>query len=109
MLKDTVKKLYEAMNARDDGAASALLSADFTEHDPKTPGGKEGFFARCADFYGDEEIKLEIIEIFEDKEGCVCAYVKAKKDGVTVFRVADIFRVEDGLITEQWSMRQKAV
>ena len=106
MAKEIVKKLYEATNARDKAAAEALLREDFTQHDANSPAGKAGYFAKCADLWDDPAVRLEIAEIFQDAEGNVCAYVKAKKDGVTVIRIADIFEVRDGLVAAQWSMRQ---
>lgn len=107
MTKTVVLKLYEALNARDTAAVEALLADDYTEHNAKAPAGKEGFFARSADFFADPGILFEVVECFEDGAGRAVAYAKAKKDGVTVLRTADVYAVAGGKVTDRWSMRQK--
>ncbi len=107
MTKTVVLKLYEALNARDTAAVEALLADGYTEHHAKVPAGKEGFFARSADFLADPGIHFQVVECFENGDGRAVVYAKAKKDGVTVFRTADVYAVDGGKVTDRWSMRQK--
>ena len=108
MAKEVVKRLYSLMNEGKIDELKSLFADNFIEHGCESTAGVEAFLAVNEDFFSQSGVKFEIIECFESKNGEVAAYVKAKKNGVTVFRTADIYCAADGLITDHWTIRQDA-
>ena len=96
-----IRRLYNAMNERDEAAVRALLAEDFVMHREGCPAGAEGFFAAYECFYNIPDAYFNPVLCF-GSGNAAAAYTKAVVEGKTVFRTADRFRLEGGKVTEAW-------
>jgi predicted SnoaL-like aldol condensation-catalyzing enzyme len=92
--------------------ADQYLRADYIQHNPQIPGGRDGFVSYFTDLNNRLEqlnatISGEIEHVIAegDKVMVVVAY-EVKGPIALKFRAADLFRVQDGLIAEHWDVRQ---
>lgn len=82
-----------------------LLHADFREHSPGNPSGRDAF----VEFLADSPVasaQLEIKRIITDDEYAVVHYHMILPDDPRGRAVVDIWRLVDGRITEHWDVVQ---
>lgn len=85
-----------------DGLAS-VLREDFIEHSPSTPSGRDAWLAWLKE---NATGRIELRRVIGDEEYVVAHYHLVTEDGTDGLAVADIWRFEDGLITEHWDVVQ---
>lgn len=92
--------------------AERYLHNDYIQHNPKIPGGREGFVSYFT------ELNTQLEQMNATIEGEI-EHVIAEDDHVMIviayridgpikvrFRAADLFRVENGKIAEHWDVRE---
>ncbi len=92
--------------------APDYLHVDYIQHNPKIPGGLDGFVAYFTELNAqlnqmNATIEGDIEHIIAEDEH-VMVVIAYKIDGpIEVrFRAADLFRVADGKIAEHWDVRE---
>ena len=106
--KAVVRQLYERVfNAHDVDAADRLLRADYIQHNPGIPTGREGFKTIFRDvFKVVPDARVQILHIVAEGDLVVVHVLnRGTPSGATApIEMAgfDLFRVQDGLIAEHW-------
>lgn len=103
-------KIREALDARTGnnfGAISALVTDDVEWHEigrEEPFRGRDAVMARLADRYADYKVEQGLHDVLSNDHHAVAFWgVTATRDGKTLsFRMAEIFEIHDGKITERW-------
>jgi len=105
--KALVLDLYENVIAGGDVArADQLLRADYIQHNPNVPTGREGFKAYFAELHEQVDIALEVLDIRADGD-MVMIHVRqivTTSVGEIAIIAYDRFRIEDGKVAEHWDV-----
>ena len=93
-------------------AADEYMRPDYIQHNPKAPGGLEGFKAYFKKI-GERSKRMRMVQHHEINhvvaEGdFVVVFASTKLKGIigTEFKYADLFRLQDGLLAEHWDVLQ---
>jgi predicted SnoaL-like aldol condensation-catalyzing enzyme len=106
--KEVVQNFYkDVFIGKDADAASRYLKSDFVQHNPRIPGGLDGFRTFFRDAFKEQpaDLKIELLHVIA--EGDLVA-VHTRFSGTapdhTHFEVPgfDLYRVKDGKIAEHW-------
>ncbi|HET6763973.1 MAG TPA: nuclear transport factor 2 family protein, partial [Longimicrobiaceae bacterium] len=106
--KAVVRQLYERVfNGHDVDAADRLLRADYIQHNPNIPTGREGFKATFRDVFKlVPDARVQILHMVAEGDLVVVHVLNSGTPGGTSEPVQaagfDLFRIQDGLIAEHW-------
>ncbi|MFD9546958.1 nuclear transport factor 2 family protein [Nocardia salmonicida] len=87
------------------GVLRELLHADFVEHSPGNPSGRDAFI----EFIGKAPVaaaRLDIKRVITDDDYAVVHYHMVAPGDDRGTAVIDVWRLVDGLITEHWDVVQ---
>ncbi|GAB2615266.1 nuclear transport factor 2 family protein [Streptomyces capparidis] len=86
-------------------ALREVLAEDFLDHSPGNPSGRDAFveFVAASPTAG---ARLELARVVADDQYVVAHYRMTPAAGEDAVAVVDIWRLEDGLITEHWDVVQ---
>ncbi|MFE3225885.1 nuclear transport factor 2 family protein [Nocardia sp. NPDC059228] len=91
--------------AGDHAVLADVLAEDFIEHSPDNPSGREAFIAHITNAPV-ARAHLEIARVIADHRYVVVHYRMDTGDRTGGDAVADIWRLDDGRITEHWDVVQ---
>jgi predicted SnoaL-like aldol condensation-catalyzing enzyme len=106
--KNLIKDFYDNFfNGHDVESALKYVREDYKQHNPGVSQGREALMKAFKQKFIDEPtFKLEIQMIIEDKD-IIAVYLKnVNPDGTTRCRIVDIYRIEDGKLSEHWDVLQ---
>ncbi len=105
--KALVVELYEAVIAGGDIArADRLLAADYVQHNPNVPTGRDGFKAYFGKIHARFKIALTIHSVIAEADMVVIHVLQRVSAGPLTIDIAamDRFRIADGRIAEHWDV-----
>ena len=105
VVRDFCEVAFNAKNPAD--AAQQFIGAQYIQHNPSAPDGKEGFVEFATAYVTQvPDLNLEIRQMIAEDDMVVAhSLLKASPaDAGTV--VVDIFRLEEGRIVEHWDVMQ---
>jgi predicted SnoaL-like aldol condensation-catalyzing enzyme len=107
--KRAVLQFYEAaINQKDFEAASKFLGPHYIQHNPNAADGAEGLKAFLA-FLREKfpNYHSDIKRVFADGDYVILHVHNVPTPGARGNAIIDIFRLDDGKVTEHWDVRQE--
>lgn len=95
---------YDEYRIRD--AFEAYVHPGYVQHNPSIPDGREAAIAFLEPKFGAGAVVLDVKRIIVDGAYAVLHIQPRPDGGAPSAAVADIYRVEDGLIVEHWDVLQ---
>jgi predicted SnoaL-like aldol condensation-catalyzing enzyme len=107
--KQTVLAFYQsAINNKDFTAASALVHPTYTQHNPRISDGHDGlreFITTLATDF--PHLHADVRRLFADHDHVIAHTHAVRVPGGPATAIIDIFRLDNGLITEHWDVMQQ--
>lgn len=106
--KDLIKNFYEEVfNGLDAAAAAKYVREDYIQHNPTVKQGRAGFIETFTEDFKHGFPRLEIQHIISEGD-MICVHLHGcdRVSGRPICWVADIYRVQDGLLAEHWDCIQ---
>lgn len=106
--KEVIRQFYRYFfNAHIIESADRYVKENYIQHNPGVDQGREALKSAFAEkFETHPEFRLDIQMLIAEKD-MVAVYLKnIGEDGETKCRVVDIYRLEDGMLTEHWDVLQ---
>lgn len=95
-----------AINDKDVDAALAFAGPYYKQHNPMAPDGREGLRKFVEQLRATKPtMKVDVRQAFVDGD-FVILNVHVTRDGEPNLAIAEIFRLEDGLVVEHWDRIQ---
>lgn len=106
--KELVLKFYEEVfNALDADAAAKFLKEGYIQHNPTVKNGREGFIESFREIFAGGFPYLDIQHVIcEGDMLCVHLHGLDRETKKPICWVADIYRVDNGLLAEHWDCIQ---
>lgn len=106
--KEMILRFYkDVFNALDADAAANYLKEDYIQHNPTVKNGREGFIETFREDFKRGFPYLDVQHVIcEGDMICVHHFGLDRSSKKPICRVADIYRVEDGLLAEHWDCIQ---
>lgn len=106
--KETIRRFYqEFFNEHLVEAADKYVRKDYIQHNPGVEQGRDGLKrAFAGKFETDPDFRLEIRMLIAEKDMAAVYLKNVDTEGNTKCRVADIYRLEDGMLAEHWDVLQ---
>jgi predicted SnoaL-like aldol condensation-catalyzing enzyme len=95
---------YEEYRIRE--AFLRFVHPDYVQHNPGIPDGRDSAIAFLEPKFGSGAVALDVRRIIVDGPYAVLHIMPRPGGGEPTGAVADIYRVEDGLIVEHWDVLQ---
>lgn len=105
--KELVVDFYTQALIEKDVKAAAMeyLTEDYIQHNPNVPTGRDGFINGLSGWFSAVDVDFSIVRVMAEDD-LVALHVK-QVIGDKTSAIVDIFRVEDGKITEHWDVVQR--
>ena len=87
-------------------AFGRFVAADYIQHNPTIADGRDAAVAALTDKFATPGARFDVQRILVDGDHALI-HIKASVPGNPVAAVADIYRLEGGLVVEHWDVLQR--
>jgi predicted SnoaL-like aldol condensation-catalyzing enzyme len=104
LVADFVHVFYEERDVR--RAFEQYVSADYIQHNPNIPDGREAAIAALTPLFSRKEVELQVRHVVVDGDMAVVHLFAREGTAARGAAVADVFRLSHGRIVEHWDILQ---